>query len=240
MSHNTKQYITEIKQIITSARNKAHTAINSAMIEAYWLIGKRIVEEEQNGKQRAEYGQEIIKTLSKELRNEFGTGFGERILRDSRRFYLCFKDMEFGIQCVPNLTWSHYRLILRLSDKNAMQYYITEASENNWSVRTLDRNISTLYYQRLLSSQNKEIVIAEMKEKTADLQDRLEFIKNPAVLEFLGLPNNSGYIEAEIQGYQILIFSVGVKALKKQTLYSNVATGQPAVGECKEIFVNNF
>jgi predicted nuclease of restriction endonuclease-like (RecB) superfamily len=100
---------------------------------------------------------------------------------------------------VPNLTWIHYRQILRLSDKNAMQYYITEASENNWSVRTLERNISTLYYQRLLSSQNKEIVIAEMKEKTADFQDRLEFIKNPTVLEFLGLPNNSGYIEAELE-----------------------------------------
>ena len=142
---NSTLYINEIKQIIISARNKAHTAINSAMIEAYWLIGKRIVEEEQNGKQRAEYGQEIIKTLSKELKNEFGTGFGERILRDSRRFYLCFKDMEFGTHCVPNLTWSHYRLILRLSDKNAMQYYITEASENNWSVRTLDRKVLPLY-----------------------------------------------------------------------------------------------
>ena len=88
---------------------------------------------------------------------------------------------------------------MRLSDKNAIKYYLTEASENNWSVRTLDRNISTLYYQRLLSSQNKEIVIAEMKEKTVDFQDRLEFIKNPAVLEFLGLPNNSGYIEAELE-----------------------------------------
>jgi hypothetical protein len=103
---NLLNYIAEIKQIIISARNKTHTAINSAMIEAYWLIDKRIVEEEQNGKQRAEYGQEIIKTLSKELKSEFGTGFGERILRDSRRFYLCFKDMEFGTQCVPNLTWS--------------------------------------------------------------------------------------------------------------------------------------
>jgi len=88
---------------------------------------------------------------------------------------------------------------MRLTDKNAVKYYLTEASENNWSVRTLDRNISTLYYQRLLSSQNKDIVIAEMKEKTADFQDKLEFIKNPAVLEFLGLPNNSGYIEAELE-----------------------------------------
>jgi hypothetical protein len=94
------------------------------MIEAYWLIGKRIVEEEQNGKQRVEYGQKIIKTLSKEQKSESGTGFGGRILRDSRWFYLCFKNMEFSTHCTPNLIWSHYRLILRLSDKNAMQYYI--------------------------------------------------------------------------------------------------------------------
>jgi len=145
MSYNQPTYITEIKQIIISARNKAYTAVNSAMIEAYWLIGKRIVEEEQNGKQRAEYGQEIIKALSKELKSEFGTGFGERILRDSRRFYLCFKDMEFGTHCVPNLTWSHYRLIMRLTDKNAAKYYLTEAS-NLAAIKTL-----RMIYEGILS-----------------------------------------------------------------------------------------
>jgi hypothetical protein len=105
----TAQYITDIKQIIISARAKTYTAVNSAMVEAYWLIGKRIVEEEQQGKQRAEYGQEIIKNLSKELKNEFGAGFGERILRDSRRFYLTFNELEFGAHCAPNLSWPHIR-----------------------------------------------------------------------------------------------------------------------------------
>jgi predicted nuclease of restriction endonuclease-like (RecB) superfamily len=106
---------------------------------------------------------------------------------------------------MPNLTWSHIKLIVRLTDKNAMQYYLAETAANNWSVRTLDRNISTLYYQRLLSSQKKELVVEEMKEKTADFQQdksnpgSLEFIKNPTVLEFLGLPSNSGYIEAELE-----------------------------------------
>ena len=89
---------------------------------------------------------------------------------------------------------------MRLSDKNAQKYYLTEAAANNWSVRTLDRNISTLYYQRLLSSQKKELVTAEMEEKTAGLQeDKLEFIKNPTVLEFLGLPVSAGYIEADLE-----------------------------------------
>jgi hypothetical protein len=122
------------------------------MVEAYWLIGKRIVEEEQHGKNRAEYGKEVLKILSAELQEEFGKGFGERNLRNFRQFYLTFKDTEFGIQCMPNLTWSHIKLIMRLTDKNAIQYYLTETATNNWSVRTLDRNISTLYYQRLLSS----------------------------------------------------------------------------------------
>jgi predicted nuclease of restriction endonuclease-like (RecB) superfamily len=170
------------------------------MVEAYWFIGKRIVEEEQHGKNRAEYGKEILKNLSAELQAEFGDGFAERCLREYRQFYLIFKDTEFGAQCAPNLTWSHIRRIMRVSNKNAMQYYLAETTANNWSVRTLDRNISTLYYQRLLSSQKKDIVVEEMREKTADFQqDELEFIKNPTVLEFLGLPGNSGYVEAELE-----------------------------------------
>ena len=202
MSLTVKTYITDIKQIIIFARKKAYTAINNAMVEAYWLIGKRIIEEEQQGKQRAEYGQEIIKVLSEELQNEFGKGFNERSLREYRQFYMTFKDIEFGAHCAPNLSYSHFRLIMRLPDKNAINYYLTEAAANNWSVRTLDRNISTLYYQRLLSSQIKEPVVSEMKEKTAEFQfqqDKLEFIKNPAVLEFLGLPANSSYIEENLE-----------------------------------------
>jgi hypothetical protein len=118
------QYIADIKQIIVSARAKAYTAVNSAMLEAYWLIGKRIVEEEQHGKNRAEYGKEILKNLSVELKREFGEGFGERNLRNFRQFYMTFKDTEFGTQCMPNLSWSHIKLIMRLTDKNAMQYYL--------------------------------------------------------------------------------------------------------------------
>jgi predicted nuclease of restriction endonuclease-like (RecB) superfamily len=199
------QYVADIKQIIISARTNAYTVVNSAMVEAYWLIGKRIVEEEQQGKNRAEYGKEILKNLSTELQGEFGEGFAGRCLREYRQFYLTFKDTEFGAHCAPNLTWSHIRRIMRLTDKNAMQYYLAETAANNWSVRTLDRNISTLYYQRLLSSQKKDLVIEEMKEKTAAFQQEnshpgsLEFIKNPAVLEFLGLPGNSGYVEAELE-----------------------------------------
>jgi predicted nuclease of restriction endonuclease-like (RecB) superfamily len=197
MLHQTHYHLfSEIKQILTIARQKAYLSVNSAMIEAYWLIGKRIVEEEQQGKERAAYGEEILKTLSEELTKEFGKGFGERNLRDFRQFYLTFQETEIWHTLCAKLSWSHIRLIMRVESRDAQKYYLQEASENHWSVRTLDRNISTLYYHRLLSSQIKEPVVEEMLEKTKEFQqDNLEFIKNPAVLEFLGLKNNTGYVE---------------------------------------------
>jgi len=193
-------FITQIKDIIFTARQKAYTAVNSAMVEAYWLIGKRIVEEEQQGNERAAYGEEIIKILSVELTKEFGSGFGTRNLWDFKKFYLTFQEAEIMHTLCAQLSWSHIRLIMRVENKDAQKYYLKEAAENHWSVRTLDRNISTLYYNRLLSSQIKEPVIQEMKERTKDFQqDKFEFIKNPAVLEFLGLPNNSGYTENALE-----------------------------------------
>jgi len=195
-----KEYISEIKRILETARQKSYVAVNSAMVEAYWLIGKRIVEEEQHGKARAEYGKEILKTLSEELTKEFGKGFGMRNLWDFRKFYLNFSEQEIMHTLCAQLTWSHIRLVMRVSDNNAQTYYLKEATENHWSVRTLDRNISTLYYHRLLSSQQKEPVVQEMQEKTAEFQDeKLDFIKSPSVLEFLGLPVNSSYSEDDLE-----------------------------------------
>lgn len=224
-SDKTYSYIAEIKNILAEARQKAYSAVNSAMVEAYWLIGKRIVEEEQNGEDRATYGKEIIKNLSKELNTEFGKGFSERSLREFRQFYQTFPDLidisivqpdlslenkwrtTFAISINPNwrtafakLHWSHFQRVLRVPDKDARTYYLVEAAAQNWSISTLDRNISTQYYHRLLASQLKEPVIKEMQEKTKDLQsDKFEFIKNPSVLEFLNLPMNMGYTEHQLE-----------------------------------------
>jgi len=230
LQNNSLHYISEIKQILSAARQKAYSAVNSAMVEAYWLIGRRIVEEEQQGRERAEYGAFVIKTLSKELTVEFGKGFSERSILQYRQFYQMFPEItipravlaelqnndkqEFAIRreglaefknaelspYLSRLNWTQIQRIMRVSNPDARAYYIKETAENMWSSRTLDRNISTLYYQRLLSSANKEPVEAEMIEKTKKLQqDKLEFIKNPAVLEFLGLPNNKGYTETELE-----------------------------------------
>ena len=167
------------------------------MVDAYWEIGKRIVEEEQQGEKRAGYGKEILKILSKELFTEFGKGFDERELRRIRQFYLTFPIRD---TLRPELSWSHYRLLIRVTNEKARTYYMLEASNQYWSYRTLERNYSTLYYERLLSSNDKGPVIKEMTEKTNRFeQDQLEFIKNPYVLEFLQLPVEPSYTEAQFE-----------------------------------------
>ena len=191
-------YINEIKTILKNARQKAYTAVNSAMVEAYWEIGRRIVEEEQNGKERAEYGKEILQNLSKVLTEEFGKGYSYRTLREIRQFYLMFSDFEKWRTVSAKLTWSHFQKVLRVSDEKARIFYLTEAAENMWSVRTLDRNISTLYYNRIVASVDKKTVEDEMKEKIKSLQTE-EFIKNPVVLEFLDLPANMSYTESQLE-----------------------------------------
>ena len=191
-------YINEVKEILKNARQKAYTAVNSAMVEAYWKIGRRIVEEEQSGRERAEYGKEILQNLSKELTEEFGKGYSYRTLREIRQFYLMFSDFEKWRTVSAKLTWSHFQKVLRVSNEKARIFYLTEAAENVWSVRTLDRNISTLYYNRIVASIDKKTVEDEMKEKIKSLQTE-EFIKNPVVLEFLDLPTNMSYTESQLE-----------------------------------------
>lgn len=162
------QIISDIRLIIEQARQKAYSATASAMIEAYWHIGKRIVEEEQNGSERATYGTELLNGLAKEL----GKGFSPRSLRDYRQFYLTFKNWGDLAHACAKLNWSHIRLIMRVSDKNAQAYYLNEAAENNWAVRTLERNINTLYDQRLLSFQKKELGTTGNGRKNTWIQAR--------------------------------------------------------------------
>lgn len=189
-------YITDIQQILQQARQQAYASINISMIEAYWKIGKRIIFEEQSGSEKADYGKYILKNLSQVL----GKGFSPRTLRDYRQFYLSFPQWKDVAHACATLSWSHIRLIMRITDKKAQSYYFNETAEQNWAVRTLERNINTLYYQRLLSSQEKAIVKKEMEERTFEFQQNVgNFIKNPAVLEFLDLPTNYAYTEAQLE-----------------------------------------
>ncbi|VAW31044.1 FIG074102: hypothetical protein [hydrothermal vent metagenome] len=189
--------LNDIREILQSTRNKAYTAVNTAMVDAYWRIGKRIVEEEQLGKNRAKYGQELIKNLSVELNSEFGKGFSVANLKNFRQFYLTFVQDEKGYTLCSQLSWSHIRLIMRLDTRKARIYYLTESKVENWSVRQLQRNIKSYYYDRLLSSTNS---IPETTAGTSSEQSMAkEFVKDPYVLEFLNLPENSKMKESALE-----------------------------------------
>ena len=230
------QYIVEIKQILAQARQKSYQAVNSAMVEAYWLIGKRIVEEEQNGKERADYGKEIIKNISEEITLEFGKGFSKRTIWEIRQFYTTFPEFSIVRTLSAQLSWSHFQRIAKVQNERARIYYLKEAAANNWSVRTLDRNISTLYYQRLLSSQQQETVLNEVLEKTHDFQNNAsEFIKNPTVLEFLNLPTNYSYTEAEFE--KALIDNLQHFILELGKGYSFVARQKHIRTETAEFYI---
>ena len=197
------QFIADIKHIVERGRLQAYASVNAVMIETYWHIGERIVKEEQHGNNRADYGKQIIDMLSQELTNTFGKGFGTRNLWYFKQFFLVFpryNDDTILHTRVQNLTWSHIRSLLKIENQEERDWYLKEAADQTWSVRTLERNISSQYYHRLLLSQKKENVTSEMQQLTKPYQqDKLEFIKNPIVAEFLGLAPNSDFSETQLE-----------------------------------------
>ena len=184
----------QIKEILIAARTKAYAAVNSAMVEAYWLIGKQIVEVQGNN-ERAEYGTQLLKYLSGQLTRDFGKGFDERELRKIRQFYLTFPIRD---AVRPELYWTHYRLIMRAENEIARNFYIDECIKSNWSTRQLERQINTHFYERLLSSRDKEAVSSEI-QKTAPAPEPKDFIKNPYVLEFLNITPTPELYEKDLE-----------------------------------------
>ena len=223
--------VNDLRSIVSKARSKAFAAVNYSLVERNWRIGQRIVEQEQNGASRAEYGKHVIEVASAALTEEFGKGFSETNIINFKKFYLKFKELtipqtlseEFKKQkhqtlsdessLLPQkgqtppaqselrlLPWSHYERLIRVEDKKARKWYAKEAFEQGWSFRTLNRNINTLYYERLLMSTKKQPVVDEMQDKTkAYQQDKLEYIKTPVVLEFLGLPEDTTLAESKLE-----------------------------------------
>lgn len=223
--------VNDLRSIVSKARSKAFAAVNYSLVERNWRIGQRIVEEEQNGASRAEYGKHVIEVASAALTKEFGKGFSETNIMNFKKFYLKFKELtipqtlseefkkqkhqtlsdessllpqkgqtqpaQFELRLLP---WSHYERLIRVEDKKAREWYAKEAFEQGWSFRTLNRNINTLYYERLLMSKKKQPVVNEMQDKTkAYQQDKLEYIKSPVVLEFLGLPEDTSLAESKLE-----------------------------------------
>ena len=193
------QLVDDVKLIVERGISAAYHSVNSISILTYWNVGKRIVEDEQHGENRAEYGKQVLKGLAQVLVPLFGSSYNERNLYSMRQFFLCFKDLEILNARVQNLSWTHYRMLLRVPDEDARYWYLREASEEMWSSRTLSRNIGSQYYYRLLQSPKKDKVVAEMRELTQPLQQsKDEIVKNPVVAEFLGL-ENTDYSESELE-----------------------------------------
>lgn len=231
------QFISDIKAIVHTAKQKAYQAADLFQVAANWLVGRRIVEQEQHGRERAEYGKRIIELASQALTAEYGKGYSLTQIKNFKRFYLLFRGLDiqqavlaestrisqtlsdqssalipsksqtpsdqFEIRYnIPNLSWSHYERLLRVKDDNERDWYMREAAGENWSVRTLNRNIGSQYYHRLLQTPESKRgeVIDEMQQLTADYQkDRHKFLRNPVVAEFLGFSPDAAYSETNLE-----------------------------------------
>lgn len=192
----------DMRGIIEFSQKAAYQAVNAALVQRNWLIGYRIASEEMQGEERAKYGAEIIKKLSKELSAEYGKGFTKTNLYSFYSFYKNFPEIFQTVSGKSQrlLSWSHYAVLLQVNDVKARTWYEKEATGQSWSVRTLQRNISSQYYYRMLQTQKEELVKKEMQNLTASYQDdKLEFIKNPVIAEFLGLSPNTDFTESDLE-----------------------------------------
>ena len=198
----TDNILNDVQTIIEVSQKEAYRSVNTILSQRNWLIGYRIAEEELAGEERAEYGAEVIKKLSRELTKRYGKGYTKTNLYSFYRFYKCFPEIFHSVsgKSAFKLSWTHYRILLQVHDETARKWYEKEAYEQTWSVRTLQRNIDSQYYYRMLQSQDKKAVEAEMREKTSSYQnDKLEFIKNPVVVEFLGLTLDASFNETKLE-----------------------------------------
>ena len=186
----------DIQNIIEQGRQQAYAAANQITVLTYWHIGRRIVEEEQHGEARAQYGTRLIKTLAEQLMPKYGNTFSKRNLDYFRQFYLCFSDLEIVNACVHNLTWTHFRTIIQVADPKAREWYAKEASEQMWSSRTLRRNIGTQYYGRRMACIREGLALPS---PDIEANDPLEYIKSPVVAEFLGFRKDSKYDESQLE-----------------------------------------
>lgn len=227
----------DAKRIVNSAQTSAYRAVNVALVQRNWLLGRRIAEEVLKGEGRADYGKQVIQTLALQLTAEFGRGFEFRNLYSFLEFYREYPILQSLIaKSRVALPWTHYLKLLQVENTEARDWYIKEAVEEGWSVRTLQRNISSQYYERTLLSQHKSLVKDEMHQLTASLQDKLEFIKNPVVVEFLGLRQESAFTESDLETK--LIDNIREVLLEFGKGYAFVARQQHIRTEKEDYFID--
>lgn len=195
-----QEFIGDVRRIIEEGRKQAYTAAGNIALATYWNVGRRIVEEEQNGQCRADYGKRLIDGLADRLFTNYGSNYSKRNLQHYRKFYLLFPDFGKVYEFVHNLNWTHIRRLLSVTDPKARQWYMRQASKDMWSTTTLDRNISSQYFERRLAAQREQPELPQ-KEAVAPYNDKdpLEYIKNPTVAEFMGFRRDASYSESELE-----------------------------------------
>lgn len=235
----TDNLLKDAEHIIGAAQSFSRGAVNIALVRRNWLLGKRIADEELSGADRADYGARTIRQLSSRLTKTYGRGFAAPTLYRFIQFYKCFPDIfsTASRKSGQLLTWSHYSELMHVERPEARAWYAKEALEQGWSVRTLQRNISTLYYDRLLASQDQHPVVDEMREKTAECeQNRLEFVKNPLVAEFLGVPQDKSYLETDLE--QAIIDNLQQFLMELGKGYAFVARQQHVRTELDDYYID--
>lgn len=224
----------QLQQLIRQARNQALQAVDVIQVRTCWQIGQHIVIFEQQGQSRAAYGARLLPQLAEQLTQEFGKGFDARNLRHMRRFYLAFPIWN---AVRTELSWTHYRHLLPIESETAREWYMHEAVTQGWSSRALERQINTLYYERLLASQDKAAVIAETHANTQPLnRNPREFVRDPVMLEFLGLPGTGRLLESELE--QNLMTKLQAFLLELGKGFAFVARQQRISTENKDFYID--
>jgi predicted nuclease of restriction endonuclease-like (RecB) superfamily len=226
--------VSDLRELISSARGQAIRAVDVIQLRTYWEVGRHLVEFEQGGTERAEYGKGVLKAVSAELTREFGKGFDITNLRHMRQFYLSFPIRDAVRR---ELSWTHYRSLIKVENEEARLWYMNEAVSENWSSRALDRQISTLYYDRLLISQDKKPVKEEAKELIAETaQTPREFVRDPVMLEFLGITERSHYLESDLE--QALMDKLQSFLLELGKGFAFVARQQRVSTDTKDFYID--
>jgi predicted nuclease of restriction endonuclease-like (RecB) superfamily len=228
--------INQLKNLIQQARRSAYKAVDAIQVQTYWEIGQHIVEFEQQGEARAQYGSKLLEQLAEQLTAEFGKGFDVTNLRKMRLFYQAFPIRD---ALRPELSWTHYRRLLRVEDEQARYWYMHEAAEQNWSSRALDRQIGTLYYERLLVSQDKQAVSDEAKQQLAQQNHNLQpkgFVRDPMMLEFLGIGGIEKLLEADFE--QALMDKLQDFLLELGKGFAFVARQQRVSTDSKDFYID--
>ncbi|MGA4447055.1 PDDEXK nuclease domain-containing protein [Ectopseudomonas chengduensis] len=226
--------LAELAELIRQARQQAVRAVDAIQVQTCWEIGRHIVEFEQGGQARAAYGKKLLPTLASELTAEFGKGFDASNLRYMRLFYQAFPIRD---ALRHELSWTHYRTLLRVDSDSARQWYMNEAATQNWSTRALERQIGTLYYERLLASQDRAAVEQEAASKLQALgKSPREFVRDPVLLEFLGLPNAGTMLEGELE--QALIDQLQSFLLELGKGFAFVGRQQRISTESKDFYID--